>query len=519
MSESVDPLESRPFEASLDYNISDRVAGRKQVAENMASATHEAKEPPNPEPESGAEPSAPKIDKQEPEEPYSLWDERRKLGFMFGRVYITIMVVFLGVLSIYWGSLYRREDRIRNMKMLVVIEDQNLQLSNSSTVLAPLGQAFSHFLGVSRVFGDFEMANISELNNTANSNNATVFDELSRMIYLQEYWAGFYINSTASQVVYDLLISGNSLSVYALELQYLVTAIYESGRHFSALSQYVTKNLRLMEIIWLSYYAPRVYSNMTQYYLTNDQRQNLAEVSNSTQVPSPMSILPPFNMVDQRPSLSPAALGPSELGLIYAQIFSFHQFNFSVDLHNSIRDKLRFRHYATYRVMFSQLNHLVLALVYSLMTLAFQVPIDLAYGGPGFLILWITMYLFISASGGINECVVSIILYKDKKALLAPFMIFFIVINISPTFAPFVLSPGFYKYGYAMPMYNAYEALKVLFFNTWRGPLGRCYGILGAWVAVSNIVLVAILKYISDQSKKLSTKTEKTEKDHSNESR
>lgn len=81
-------------------------------------------------------------------------------------------------------------------------------------------------------------------------------------------------------------------------------------------------------------------------------------------------------------------------------------------------------------------------------------------------------------------------------------MIFNIVINISPTFAPLVLSPGFYRYGYAMPMFNAYEALRVVFFNTWKGTLGRNYGILAAWIVVTNILLCYILKIVNDRRKK-----------------
>lgn len=509
MSELVDPLDERPYGAPKDYDIGDRVVGKSQVEQNMAPESSERKNS-----EKSRKLDELQLPESSPEQPqeskYHLWDERRKLGLMFGRVYLTIMVVFLGVLSIYWGSLYRREYRMKNMQYLVVIEDQDMQLANSTVVSAPLGEAFTGLLNNLRVYGDFVYANITKLREYAESKNTSTFEELASEIHLQKYWAGLYINRTASQIVYDTLSSGNSLT--AAQIPYIVTAVYESGRHYSALSQYVTKNVRIMEIDWLTNFAPGAYADIVENFLSLTEKLRLVQLSNSTSTASPMSVLPSFNLVDRRPALSAAALGPSELGLVYAQIFSFHQFNFSVDLHNSIKDKLRFRHYVWYRIMFSQINHFVLGLVYALMTIAFQVPIDPAYGGPGFLVLWITMYLFISASGGINECVVSLLLFKDKKVLLAPFMIFYIVINISPTFAPFVLSPGFYRYGYAMPMFNAYEALKVLFFNTWKGSLGRNYGILAAWVVVSNLALVGILGWISRSTKKLAAKKDSKEK-------
>lgn len=500
MAESVDPLEERIFDTTKD-NVAGPEGGDRLVAVNVGLSVA----------------SIPTIEQSEvlaapemaPEKPYSFWEERWKLAVMFGKVYILIMVAFLGILSIYWGSLYRREDRIRNMGMLVVIDDDQIQLTNSSTAPPLLGEAFRVLISESGDYGHFTFMNSLDLNNST-----AEFDEIAHLIHEEKYWAGFYVNQTASQIVYDLLVSGNSLSLFAYQLQYIVTAVYESGRQFSALSQYVTRNLRSMETSWLSNIVPEVYASMVETYLNDLQRQFLIQSSNSTNTSSVLSVLPPFNMVDRRPSRSAAVLGPSELGLIYAQLFSFHQFNFSVELYNSIMAKLQFRDYVMYRIMFSQVNHAVLGLVYALLTIAFQVPIDPAYGGPGFLILWITMYLFSSASGGINECIVSWILFKDYKALLAPFMIFYIVINIAPTFAPFVLSPGFYRYGYAMPMVNAYEALKVLFFNTWKGSLGRNYGILGAWIVATNIALVGILKWISDSSNK-QAKKELSEKNDS----
>ena len=73
------------------------------------------------------------------------------------------------------------------------------------------------------------------------------------------------------------------------------------------------------------------------------------------------------------------------------------------------------------------------------------------------------IFLYISATGVINEVVVLIILTFGKQQLIAPWMVFNIVANVSTTFAPFVLTPGFFRFGYALPMYNAYEAVKVVF--------------------------------------------------------
>lgn len=492
--ESVDPLEEESFDEATSYDIGDRLAGTKQIERALSAVEDDVQAEKSPESEKGEpEPELP---------PYSFWSERRKLALMFGRVHLKIFVIFLAILSIYWGALHHREYRVKNMKMLVVIDDSSFSSTNSTTLQPLLGDAMKEMLQNNTYAGTlahYVFGNNTELRASAEKHNVTLFGELTRKIHQQEYWAGFYINETASQLAFEALASGTPLT----ELQYLVNVVYETGRHVSALSQYVLKNLRRLEALWLSDYVLRlVYAPMVQYYLTADEQESLANQTASLNSTSALLALPRFNLIDHRPTSSSAALGPSELGLIYAQVFSFHQFNFSNELHANIKEKLRFRHYLLYRIFFSQVNYLALLLVYALITIAFRVPVNVAFGDSGFLVLWFTMFLFISASGGLNENVGSMIMAFDKKVLLAPFMISNIVINITPTFAPFVLSPGFYRYGYAMPMYNAYEALKVLFFNTWPGHLGRNYGILVLWIGVTNISLCFALKFISDRAKR-----------------
>lgn len=487
MLESVDPLTEEPFNDDGSSALPDSIAETKQQGQN----------------EEKDEPKTEKLSLEPPEpEVTSLWAERRKLGIMCGAVYLLIFLAFVGILSIYWGSLYHREFRVKNMQMLAVVEDLDFSTTNSTTFQGLLGEAFANMLQSSTAtsIGTWTIGNATEYKAAAAKANITVFEEITQRVHKQEYWAGFYINSTASQLAYDLLISGNALSAEAARLQSVVNVVYESGRHFSALSQYVSKNLRKLEVTWLAEYALRQgFAPMVQYYLTPAQRNLTLPAVNSTSV---LSALPQFNLVDYRPSFSSVVLGPSELGLVYALVFSFHQFNFSSDLHANISGKLRFRHYLLYRILFSQANHFVLLLVYSLMTIALQVPVHIAYGRGGFMVLWMTMYMFFSACGGINENAATVILAFDKKVLLPVWMIFTLVLNISPTFAPFVLMPGFYRYGYALPMYNTFEALKVLFFNTWKGHLARNYGILVLWIGLSNILLCFVLHWVSTRAKK-----------------
>ncbi|KAK6460879.1 hypothetical protein DFJ63DRAFT_298498 [Scheffersomyces coipomensis] len=415
--------------------------------------------------------------------------------------YVKLFCIFVGILSVYWATFYKRTDRYKHFNMLLVTEDESFINSNGTTIEPLLSDTFVHMITQDPTvtsLGTWTVVPISNFTQQAQQHNNTIEAEVIREIHHQKYWAGVHINPNSTQLIYEMMSTGNYSSLSAIPE--LINVIYESGRHYSALSQYVTKNLANIEATWIVNYTSSDVYNPLITNLSNDQKENLLSNNNTLAI---LAMKPTFNLLDQRPARSPAVLGPSELGLIYAQVFSFHQFNFSLEIYAYIRTRLKYSQYITYRILASQINCLVLSLVYALITIAFQVPVNVAFGRSGFLVLWMFMYLFISASGGINENVVSIILAFDKKILLAPWMIFNIVINISTTFAPFVMMPGFFHYGYAMPMYNIYEALKIVFFDTWKGHLGRNLGVLVTWIVVTNLLLILNIRWCDRRAKKL----------------
>lgn len=421
--------------------------------------------------------------------------EWKVIGFKLARSYLLLFVMWLGLLSIYWGLLYLRQNRVANMKILVVIEDQIFTTSNG-TVLAPvIGPTFVELLNEFDTSGLYEIIYGIDLDDYRRS-NSSIYHTIQKAVYEQRVWAGFYINKTALQIAYNLIGGSNSTLNNTLELQYIINCVYEQGRLYSALSQYLSKNINWLSLAWIENYAPQAYAELLTTAFTSSEQQQIIQQVNSTLIPAGLTYFPAFNTKDLHLSPSSVVLGPSELGLVYALIFSFHQFNFAADLHTSLISQLHFTDLLVYRFFFAQLNHMILSLVYSLMTIAFQVPINLAYGRAGFMVLWMTMYMFFSATGGTMEVAGTFIRYSGRPYLVSPILIFLIVINISCTFGALVLSPGIYRYGYALPMFNTYEALKVVFFNTWRGTLGRNYGVLAAWIVANCTSLALLLHYI-----------------------
>ncbi|GME87741.1 unnamed protein product [Ambrosiozyma monospora] len=88
-------------------------------------------------------------------------------------------------------------------------------------------------------------------------------------------------------------------------------------------------------------------------------------------------------------------------------------------------------------------------------------------------------------------------------------MMFFIITNIAATFSPMETCPEFYRFTYAMPIKNAYELMKVLFFDTYRGHIGRYFGVLIAWVVLNNILMPFCLMFFSFKLKRAAAKLAK----------
>lgn len=418
-----------------------------------------------------------------------------KSGIKLGKLYLVLFLMWLGILSIYWASLYGREKRVRNMTMLVVIEDKIFRLTNGTIVPPVIGPKFVELLNSNQDLGNYVVLWGQELAEKL-LKNATVYLQIKEWVYQQDVWAAFYINSTALEVAYNLIADNNALQNATLELQYIVSCVYELGRLFSALSQYLIKNINRINLAWSQQYAPEAYAELFQEAFSSDEQMLIIQNTGANLRPSGLTYFPNINQIDLHLSTSSVVLGPSELGLVYALIFAFHQFNFAADMHTSLINRLHFADLLMYRFTFSQFNFFVLSLVYSLITIAFGVPIDAAYGKGGFMVLWMTVYMFFSATGGTMEVMATFLRYMGLTFVLPLIMVFLIVVNIAPTFSALVLCPGVFRYGNALPMFNTSQALKVVFFGTWRGTLGRNYGVLAAWIVLNTCSMIGLLYYI-----------------------
>ena len=90
-----------------------------------------------------------------------------------------------------------------------------------------------------------------------------------------------------------------------------------------------------------------------------------------------------------------------------------------------------------------------------------------------------------SSIGSLIEMMV-LVCIATKPAMIGLVLLLVAVTNLAPTISPIVLCPTFYRYGYALPVFNSYQLMMVAFFDAYKGHMGRNIGILVAWIIITN---------------------------------
>lgn len=71
--------------------------------------------------------------------------------------------------------------------------------------------------------------------------------------------------------------------------------------------------------------------------------------------------------------------------------------------------------------------------------------------------------------------------------LFCSWLIFWVITNVSTSFYAIPLSPGFFQFGYALPLYHIVNGSRTLLFDT-HSRIGLNFGVLFAWCAVNTLL-------------------------------
>ncbi|KAF8886305.1 hypothetical protein BD779DRAFT_1530650 [Infundibulicybe gibba] len=203
---------------------------------------------------------------------------------------------------------------------------------------------------------------------------------------------------------------------------------------------------------------------------------------------SPQTLITPvsYKLLNLIPFDAPVASTVTFVGMIYLLILSF----FMVMICNAARTAgglerlLTLKSLIILRLSCMIAACFILSLFYSLLSVAFRLPLDRVFGRCGFLVFWMLNWTGMLSVGLALDSLLTVM----GPSFLPFFMILWIIANVSVCFLPIDTLPGVFHYGYGFPFYRISTATRTIVFGT-KKSLGLDFGVLIAWVVLSCITM------------------------------
>lgn len=289
-------------------------------------------------------------------------------------------------------------------------------------------------------------------------------------IYDFKAYAAIIINANASALLRQAVEQGNS----SYDPNGAVQVIYVSARDSSTVPTYVIPRLSALE--------KAIVSKIGSLWARSVIQNSSLSPENIARAPQAISPAVGFTSIDLRP-FGPATATPwVSIGLIYLIIIAFFSFSFFLPIHLKYiqprgHPPLHFHQLIIWRWIATVGAYFLFSLSYSLVPLAFQIPLTSpsasptepsrnpnAYGKGTFLVFWMINWVGMTALGLACENVAMLL----GQPWTAIWLIFWVITNVSTAFFSIDLSPGFFKWGYAWPLYHGKKSFSPvnLFFSS-----------------------------------------------------
>jgi len=395
---------------------------------------------------------------------------------ILGMSSILLTLAVFTLLSLFWGSLFKIESYFPGLKIYVYDFDNQVL---GQTLVQGLRQTLSSPTHFGLVFRD-----------TAGK----TYGEIAQEIIEERAWGAVVINANATTNFQAAVQGTGGLLNGEWAPNGAISLYVASSRWFQVILEFLLPFLKMM----MTPIVTQACQQATANFLQTADLATLTSLSTTQQA----ALATPFSYqtIDLRPIHDDqwAGAAPLEAGLIYFTIFAFHIalfLNFSRMPFIGALEKrgLELSYLGKLALRFAPLPiaYLILSLSYSLINLAFQLPMDgngYADFGPqsGFMIFWMLNFISLGALGMAMESMLTLLTIK----FLPIGLVVWILTNITSSFFPATIMPGVYRYSYAMPFWHNTNACKHIFWGA-RERLGLNFGVLIGWTVLSICTLSA----------------------------
>ncbi|AGO11590.1 AaceriADL193Cp [[Ashbya] aceris (nom. inval.)] len=408
-----------------------------------------------------------------------VYSTRKRLLMVFLSNMVCLACLVVAVFSLHVGVLVDQRKYVGRLPMLLVVQDEDGGMG--AELFRAVEGAAGRWTAVNGIAAraEFKLGEEDDLDGYIHG-----------LIRRHKYWMALNVHAGTTEALRESL---ENPEAPAFNSSQFFEVYYETVRDFSAIGT-VRQLMESLEAEFRLYYLDAWLPGELREHATT---VDVASAGRNLAAAGSMQ----WNYVDLGPFYDASLYGILQVGMIMCLLLTFFQLAMISALHAELALLLRTSHLLLYRYVVSYASYLLLSLFYSVVPVIYHLDLEKAYGRAGFLVFWMTTWLFMTALGGANENIISII-FEYCPRFVGFWLMFWIVFNVTPTFYSLQLANTFYKYGYITPIYNARECYKVILFDTDRGYLKIAYVVLFAWAVLNAALFPLALKIVKMKSEK-----------------
>jgi Protein of unknown function (DUF3533) len=371
-----------------------------------------------------------------------------------------LQVLFLSLFAYIFGSLYQQAGHIHNLNILFVDYDHG-----------QIGEA------IRSAYDKLEGTTFPSLIERPASDFPNPTVNLREEVCRARYWAAFYIASGSSDRLETALTGGNAAKTYnGSDACFLV---WNEARYSTVVDSAISANVLTLSSAAQASWVLNNASAIAQSLALQD--------SNAVAVLANPWTLSSLNI---QPTTQGSRLIYNTLVIILILIQEFFylgtinalyiQFKLYVNLH-----PLRI---IVYRNIISIAYCMIGSLCVTGMIWAFRA--DWHVNGDQFVLSWISLWLFAHS----NFLALDVFTIWLPLPFVPMSLIAWIVINVTSILLPFELSPGFYRWGYALPAHEVFQVLLDIWSGGCNPQLRVALPVMFSWELL-GLILTAIGVY------------------------
>ncbi len=363
---------------------------------------------------------------------------------------VILATFILVVLSKYWAVLIHVEQNIASLVVYVVdFDGQIAPYTGITPILGPM---------VTRITEETLRSPMPHLGYVRMPPSAFDNDPLQvrQAIFDEHAWAAIIVNSNATAMLQQAVQQGNA----SYDPIGACQVIWVEARDQDTYNGYIFPRLNSLQTEITSSFG-KMWTTM----VLQDTNIPLTNLERAPQALSPAIGFPKYSLRPFAPAVATPAI---TIGLIYLIIVSFFSFSFYLPIHMKLitpegHPPLKFWQYIAWRWFATIISYSFLSLAYSLISLAFHIPLahptapgtevasnPNAYGKATFVVYWMINFVGMTALGLACENVAQLV----GQPWTALWLIFWVISNVSTSFYALELTPRFYYWGFAWPLRN-----------------------------------------------------------------